>query len=84
VRSLIEDDGCGFEPGTALESENHLGLYGIRERVELLGGTLVVDSQVGRGTSICIDVPLRADRSRETPHEDPFSIESPDQDEENV
>jgi len=58
VRSLIEDDGRGFEPEGSLESTAHLGLHGIRERVELLGGVVTVESGIGAGTSICVDIPL--------------------------
>jgi signal transduction histidine kinase len=60
VRSLIEDDGRGFESEGSLESTAHLGLHGIRERVELLGGAVTVESRVGVGTSICVDIPLGA------------------------
>lgn len=53
----IEDDGCGFIiPSSPLE--NHFGLVGMRERAQLLGGSLQVDSKVGQGTTILVDLPL--------------------------
>ena len=63
----IEDDGEGFDmaslppPGSR---QRGLGLLGMRERVELLGGTLEVDSAPGQGVRIMLTVPL----STETTH----------------
>ncbi|HWH13937.1 MAG TPA: sensor histidine kinase, partial [Miltoncostaeaceae bacterium] len=53
LRVVIEDDGRGFD--TADPSERH-GLVGIRERVELLGGRLQVDSAPGRGTAVVVEI----------------------------
>jgi signal transduction histidine kinase len=47
----IRDDGCGFDTHNP-ENENHYGLLGMRERAERVGGTLVVESQSGKGTQI--------------------------------
>ena len=41
-------------------SKNTLGLVGMRERAALLGGKLIVDSQLGQGTSIRVQFPLNA------------------------
>jgi two-component system sensor histidine kinase UhpB len=53
----IRDDGCGFDPGELVRqipgNERRYGLWGMRERAELIGGSLSVDSQVGNGTRIC-------------------------------
>ena len=59
----VEDDGVGFDP-TALNAgpHDHFGLFGIRERAELLGGRLDIQSAPGRGTRVTISVPL-CDRS---------------------
>ncbi len=43
VRAIVEDDGVGFDPSAQL-GERHLGLLGMRERAELLGGTLTIES----------------------------------------
>jgi len=51
----ITDDGQGFDP-RAIESENHFGLRGLYERTEMLGGNLRIDSQLGEGTTVCLQV----------------------------
>jgi len=53
----VRDDGKGFDPQTA-ETEGHLGLEGMRERVEVLGGTFYVWSAVGQGTVVRAEIPL--------------------------
>jgi signal transduction histidine kinase len=53
----VRDDGKGFDPKTA-HTEGHLGLDGMRERVELLGGTFYLWSAVGQGTVVRADIPL--------------------------
>ena len=52
----IEDWGIGFDP--AKVDESHFGLRGIRERARLLGGKAVVDTSLGHGTRIAVDLPL--------------------------
>jgi len=57
----VEDDGAGFDPaGVDVNgaSMRGLGLAGMRERVGLVGGRLVVESAPGSGTRIVIEVPL--------------------------
>ena len=51
----IEDDGCGFEER---DSGTGFGLIGIRERVELLGGTVSITSVPGSGTRVDAVVPV--------------------------
>ena len=56
------DDGWGFdqaELGRSLDPKRGLGLLGMEERVELLGGTFSVYSGVGLGTRIDLEVPLK-------------------------
>ncbi len=58
----IVDKGRGFEPPPldgpqATEREEHIGLRGMRDRVELLGGTLQITSRSGQGTTITVRVP---------------------------
>jgi len=57
VRAIIEDDGVGFDPLAANNGER-LGLYGMRERAELLNGQLTIESSPGQGATIYIEVPL--------------------------
>jgi signal transduction histidine kinase len=52
---VVEDDGKGFAPETAAGAE-HLGLVGMRERAEALGGTLIIESAPGEGTTIAVEV----------------------------
>ena len=52
---LVEDDGVGFDPNN-VSSDDHLGLFGIRERTEMIGGTLVIESEPGKGTTIMLEV----------------------------
>jgi signal transduction histidine kinase len=62
----VEDDGCGFHMPNAEHQPNgdHLGLIGMRERAELLGGTLTLDSHPGEGTQVMLDLPITALYSR--------------------
>lgn len=58
VRAIVEDDGLGFDPEAAGKAEERLGLYGIRERAELLGGRLTIESEPGRGASLFVEIPV--------------------------
>jgi signal transduction histidine kinase len=59
VRAIIDDDGKGFDAAAIPGSEGHLGLYGIRERAELLSGHLTIESELGQGTSLYVEIPLQ-------------------------
>lgn len=59
VRVIVEDDGVGFDVNTN-HSERHLGLMGMRERAELLNGSLTIESSPDQGTSIFIEIPLKS------------------------
>jgi len=54
----VRDDGVGFDATAATPRDDCFGLEGMRERVELAGGTLVVISSPGRGTDVVARVPL--------------------------
>jgi signal transduction histidine kinase len=57
----IEDDGEGFVPEHVVTPQpggRGLGLMGLRERVELLGGSVRIDSAPGRGARVLVRVPL--------------------------
>lgn len=58
VLAIIDDDGKGFDPAVISHHDGHLGLYGIRERAELLSGHLVIESQPEMGTSLYVEIPL--------------------------
>lgn len=53
----IADDGCGMKPGDA-EKATSFGLMGMRERIEVLGGELHIESSFGKGTRIEASIPL--------------------------
>jgi two-component system NarL family sensor kinase len=56
----IQDNGCGFDvPSRWIElaRQGHLGLAGAAERAEAAGGKLHVDSDLGKGTTIRVNVP---------------------------
>lgn len=59
----ISDDGRGFDPATVLgpTRQGGLGLYGIRERAELLHGVVDLQSAEGNGTCITVSIPLATD-----------------------
>lgn len=53
----ITDNGQGFNPGIVNKNESHYGLQGVRERLELIRGSLELESAPGQGTSLSITVP---------------------------
>lgn len=55
----VADGGRGFDPRTA-GAEGHLGIAGMRERVEILGGTFSVQSAPDRGTVVRASLPVAA------------------------
>jgi len=58
---VVEDDGRGFDAdrdSNGTGATQSLGILGMRERMELVGGTLTIDSAPGRGTSVIARVPL--------------------------
>ena len=57
IKAVIEDDGTGFEPETI--GESGIGLVGMRERIELLDGSLTVESSERSGTTVAVEVPVR-------------------------
>ena len=54
----VRDWGVGFSLATV--DEHHFGLQGIRERVRLLDGCVVIESAPGKGTRISVELPLVA------------------------
>lgn len=73
VSMTIQDNGKGFEVEKigASDVAKRLGLLGMRERVELVGGSLSVESTPGQGTTVRADVPRRMPRARN--HVEPSS-----------
>ena len=57
IVAVVEDDGQGFD-ADQIHRDGRLGLIGIRERAEILGGRVKIESAAGRGTSLFIQIPL--------------------------
>ena len=56
----VEDDGSGFDQEKEEEVAAHLGLQGMRERAEILGGRCEIRSSPGAGTTVDVWVPHQA------------------------
>jgi Signal transduction histidine kinase len=54
---IVEDNGIGFD-SKSIDKKNSFGLLGIKERLAVLGGELIIDSYPGKGTKIFITVKL--------------------------
>jgi two-component system sensor histidine kinase UhpB len=59
---VVQDDGRGFDATPAFRDESltepHWGLFGVRERAQLLGGTFQIASAQGKGTTLHIQIPI--------------------------
>lgn len=67
----VEDRGAGFDlEMEPLDRRARLGLAGVRQRLELVGGRLEVQSAVGKGTTVTLTIPLAEDAP---PDEEPAS-----------
>ena len=61
IAVVVEDDGSGFDVSNAFATARQrkmLGLVSMQERAEMLGGTLEIDSSIGRGTRIRLVLPI--------------------------
>jgi PAS domain S-box-containing protein len=68
----VEDEGKGFVPQALALPRSHgggFGLFSIRERLSLLGGSLAIHSSPGKGTSAQVVIPVPGAGSAETLHE---------------
>jgi len=67
VLAMVEDDGQGFDTKKLTEEkfdQTHLGLIGMRERLLLAKGNLIVESKEGQGTCIVARIPLVSVKER--------------------
>jgi PAS domain S-box-containing protein len=55
----ITDDGCGFvvKEGAAVKATKRLGMLGMKERIEMIGGTFTLESTPGSGTTVSVAIP---------------------------
>lgn len=60
VQATVEDNGGGFNVAEILTAQQHrgIGLSTLKERVALLGGEIRIDSAVGRGTKVALQMPI--------------------------
>ncbi len=73
----IKDNGRGFDPERVLHGnkKNRLGLLGMRERLEALGGTFSLSSAPGKGTTVLAKIPLQGGARAETRRKSKPAIE---------
>jgi len=69
IRMEITDNGTGFEVDgmSSAKKRNRLGLLGMRERVEMVGGTFCVKSAPGKATTIRVEIPAEKDFAENVP-----------------
>jgi signal transduction histidine kinase len=56
LRLTVRDDGVGFDPQASGIRSRRLGLTSMEERAEAIGGTLAIESRVGEGTTVRLEV----------------------------
>jgi two-component system CheB/CheR fusion protein len=64
LRVIIEDNGVGFDPSQGRgdgTGGRQVGLIGMAERAAMAGGTVTIESQLGAGTSLYLQIPLSND-----------------------
>ncbi len=55
---MVEDNGIGFNPSQITKTKKGMGISSIDKRVEHLHGTMTIESEPNKGTTIIIDIPL--------------------------
>lgn len=66
VNIVVEDNGCGFD-SQKVKYKPGIGLGSLKGRVNKLGGEVNIDSQIGRGTTILVEIPLKKDHANKNP-----------------
>lgn len=59
----LKDNGIGFRKSKLTQGGAHLGLVGLKDRVESLGGTFSINSELGIGTALKVNLTLESNRS---------------------
>lgn len=68
VTIVVVDNGIGFQTEQTeahAQNNSHFGLIGMRERVDLLEGRMEIDSKLGQGTKIIINIPISVESRKE-------------------
>ena len=55
---MVEDNGKGFNPSQITTKNKGMGINSIDKRIEHLEGTMTIESEMNKGTTIIIDIPL--------------------------
>ena len=65
IQMEVRDNGKAFHVEQVLLARNHkrLGLIGMKERIEMVGGNLVVESSPGKGTTVRAEIPFEAEHA---------------------
>lgn len=69
IHLIIEDDGVGFEPteqAILTGNDRGMGLLGMKERAELIGGSAEIETSPGKGTTIFVRVPAQFEEAKHT------------------
>jgi len=62
VLAVVEDNGSGFNTDEAFNDDTRtIGLSTLRERIEMLGGALNIQSSLGQGTRVDFSIPIEAE-----------------------
>lgn len=62
IQATVEDNGNGFNVDEALHSNSQtIGLSALQERIEMLGGTLNIQSRMGQGTRVEFEIPIEVE-----------------------
>jgi len=66
IRMEVHDNGQSFRVAKVLGAKNpkRLGLVGMKERVEMVGGTFTIVSKPGTGTTVCAEIPFNPQDSK--------------------
>jgi signal transduction histidine kinase len=59
IKIEVSDQGPGFDINQSIDWEQHLGLAGMRERVESQGGAFTVESRIDHGSRVIVSLPLQ-------------------------
>lgn len=55
---MVEDNGVGFDLLTQQSDQSGMGLQNMKSRLSKMGGTFEIDSAIGRGTTVLMDIPV--------------------------
>ena len=66
IRMEISDNGQSFLVEKTLSARNpkRLGLIGMKERMEMVGGCLTIESLLGKGTTVCAEIPFTPEKTK--------------------